>query len=603
LLRAVARIKTRTDVHTIRALGHRNVFLIQSSAPSILLPIQSDEIPESREIESGTTQCIIQNIPGDPDWPGMTFAVALHLGPTYKTVAIVTSLESNDPQNRAVELAENAAETVKSDIAEHERMWKRFWAASGIDLQDELLTDTWYRNLYFLRCVSKKGVVAPGLFAGLINDQPAWHGDYHTNYNIQQTFWTAYVTNHPDLAEPYDRLVLEYLPRARWLADQVFSLSGAYYPHTMIAYEPPNPERCKSPNGRQRIHHVWGFTLGVAGFTVQPLWWHYKYDPSRELLESVYPVIRDVALFYADFIEQCPGDSVVRLGPSVSPEHWGWTRHFERNWNCAFDIAMVRHTLNAAIECSRILQVDIDHLKRWMKVLAMLPPYPTSDPGNPIVVDVKGAPPINYNIAVPATPVFPANMISWWSSPEKKALFKWTIDSLQWNGNNSTIMLAVARARLSMKNTHDWLQTELQHRLRSNGTLALNRIGKSRFNDFGHYTEQFAASMAISELLIQSVDDIIRLFPAWPLEKQARFTKLRAQGGFLVSSECSKGKISYIKVVSTAGGTMSLLNPWDKARVFKNNRPTDFILNNLGILQITTTPEDVIDILPGMDKS
>ena len=64
---------------------------------------------------------------------------------------------------------------------------------------------------------------------------------------------------------------------AQWLAGKVFSMGGAYYPHVLFAYEPRNPEKCKSLNGRQYIHHTWGLTLGVTGFTVQPVWWHYKY--------------------------------------------------------------------------------------------------------------------------------------------------------------------------------------------------------------------------------------------------------------------------------------------------------------------------------------
>ena len=255
-------------------------------------------------------------------------------------------MESEDCEKAAIELARKTVEEKRRpQIRAHATAWEEFWSRSGIEIEDELLQRTWYRNLYFLRCVTKPGVISPGLFAGLINDTPAWHGDYHTNYNLQQTFWGAYAANHPELAEPYDRLMFDYLPRARWLAKQVFDMKGAYYPHVLFAYEPPNPETVKAPIGRQYFHHVWAMTVGVSGFTVQPLWWHYKYTHDREYLEkTAYPAVRDVALFYADFIENCDGGPEVRFGPSVSPEHWGWTKDLDRNWNCAFDIAMARYT-------------------------------------------------------------------------------------------------------------------------------------------------------------------------------------------------------------------------------------------------------------------
>ena len=314
----------------IRALADRNVFLIKSAAASELVPITSADVVTAQPAESDGALCLVQEIPGDLDWPGMSYAVALmHQGDRI-AVAIVTSREAADPQAAAIQLARSTlAEDESPLVAGHDRQWAEFWSASGIDMPDTILRDAWYRNLYFLRCVSKPGVIAPGLFASLIDDTPAWHGDYHTNYNIQQTFWPALVTNHADLAEPYDRLIREYLPRARWLARQVFDMDGAYYPHVLFAYEPPDPAQCKSPGGRQYLHHVWGFTLGVAGFSVQPVWWHYKYAPSREFLEqTAYPVVRDVAQFYAEFIEQCEGDSQRGAGAQRLARALGLDREF-----------------------------------------------------------------------------------------------------------------------------------------------------------------------------------------------------------------------------------------------------------------------------------
>ena len=559
---------------TVRALADRNVFLIQSATPVQLEPLAAPDLPVTRGSDKGVTW-LRQDIPGDPGWPGMQFAVALATHEDRHAAGIVTSLESGDVVAEAVALAQK---TVRGDADEcvrgHESVWERFWAASGIDVDDELLSASWYRNLYFLRCVSKPGVVAPGLFASLVSDRPAWHGDYHTNYNIQQTFWACFNTNHPELAEPYDRLVSGYSSRARWLARAVFDMQGAYYPHVLFAYEPP-PGRCEGPTRRQYIHHVWGFTIGVAGFTVQPLWWHYKYAPSPGFLRDVaYPAVRDVALFYADFLDQCKeeGDGTAVLAPSVSPEHWGWTPGFHRNRNCTFDIAVVRYTLEAAIEGARTLGCDDALATRFASCLRRLPAYPTTAGPEPVVVDVEDAPPITYNIAVPATPVFPGDVVAWWSDDEQKALFARTTAGLRWNGNNSMVMLGVARARLGIPGTLEWLHEEVETRLRPNGTVCLNRLG-SPYNRLGHYTEQFATAMAVGELLLQSVGDVIRVFPAWPKDRPARFRQLRAQGGFLVSSECGDGTVTRLEITSTAGGRLQLLSPWPRIAVRRADEP------------------------------
>ncbi len=562
IARAVARVGTNT---TARTLAQANVFLIQSPERATLESIRPGDLPDAETAETDGVEWVKQTIPGDPDWPGMTFVVALAQAGERKTVAVVTSREAADPVAAAVKLA---GDTLRADetaaVRRHEEIWSDYWRSSGVRMEDSFLTSTWYRNLYFLRCVTKPGVVSPGLFAGLTTDRPAWHGDYHSNYNIQQTFWTAYNTNHLELVEPYDQLIRDYLPRARWLAKRIYDLDGAYYPHVMYAYEPPHPDQCKSRNGRQYIHHVWGMTLGVTGFTVQPLWWHYKYAPTRELLEqTVYPALREVALFYADFADQCDRSSngKIVLGPSVSPEHHGWTPQFARNRDCAFDLAMVRYTLAAAIEGAGILERDAPLVARWKQTLDRLPDYPVSGGDNSVVVDVAGAPPMEYNITVPTTPVFPGDVVTWWSPESQKELFARTLAGCRWNGNNSIYLLGVGRARLSLPGTVDWLRQELQARMRPNQLITLNRLGQA-FNDFGHYTEQFAASMAIGELLLQSVGDIIRVFPAWPKDKDASFTNLRAQGGFLVTAEQNAGTITKLEITANVGGKLRVLNPW-----------------------------------------
>ena len=62
------------------------------------------------------------------------------------------------------------------------------------------------------------------------------------------------------------------------------------------------------------------------------------------------------------------------------------------------------YTLEAAIEGAETLECDRELVKRFEKCIERLPDYPLHGDSEPIVVDVQGAPPIEYNIAVPATP-------------------------------------------------------------------------------------------------------------------------------------------------------------------------------------------------------
>lgn len=165
----------------------------------------------------------------------------------------------------------------------------------------------------------------------------------------------------------------------------------------------------------------------------------------------------------------------------------------------------------------------------------------------------------------PVIPLFPAEQASWFSPEKEKALFKRTIQWIQdkYNRNNSVVILNVARARLSMTeeayaDTKSWFKGKEQ----SNGLFYWQAHGF-------YITEQTAVADLINEFLLQSVDNpsassgrgIIRVFPAWSKDKDASFTNLRAQGGFLVTAEQKAGKITKLEITSTVGGKLRLLDP------------------------------------------
>jgi hypothetical protein len=61
---------------------------------------------------------------------------------------------------------------------------------------------------------------------------------------------------------------------------------------------------------------------------------------------------------------------------------------------------------------------------------------------------------------------------------------------------------------------------------------------------------------------MQSYNGTIRLFPNWPMEKDAEFQNLRAVGAFLVSATLKNGKSEKIQVTSEVGGVLKMILPW-----------------------------------------
>jgi hypothetical protein len=76
------------------------------------------------------------------------------------------------------------------------------------------------------------------------------------------------------------------------------------------------------------------------------------------------------------------------------------------------------------------------------------------------------------------------------------------------------------------------------------------------------------AAQALHLALLQSApaapgeDGVIRVFPAWPKDWDARFTLL-ARGGFLVTSSMANGAIESVELVSNVGVPCRVRNPWE----------------------------------------
>jgi len=577
-----------------RALANRNVFLIRTKMPArLILPSTKTMKGATTEMgSSGEVDWFVQTIPGDVDWPGMSFAVAMKAQGEYCAVSVVSSMEAKDPRSAAVQLLAGTIESKASRwIDEHEAVWSRYWSASGVDIDDPLFCKIWYQQLYFLRCAVKPGVLSPGLFIGAATDPPTWHGDYHLNANLQGVYWPTLVTNHLEMMEPYHRFLLEYLPRAKWLAKEVFDMEGAFYPLVAFAYEPSDPEKCKAPNGRQCFIHDWGFTIGITSFVVQPIWWEYQYSRDRRVLKKVYPVIREVAVFQSEFMDRCPDGEggAVLLGPSVSPEHRGWTPGLKQNYNGTFDIALFRLVFEAAIESATTLGRDAALVRRWKRSMRRLPPYPTDGGDEPVVLDMKDARPVTFNLAPQMTPVFPANLVTW-TSPEEVKRFTRTLEKMKWTGFIGWSWYGQYRVRLNMPGTFEWLHRVIDPRYRPNGTFRCTPE-EHRFNNVGYAVESAQVAMVISELLLQSVGDIIRVFPVWPKDRDAAFCRLRAQGGFIVSARQTNGRVTQLDITSTVGGRLRLLSPWPTIVAhYHDGTSRRLTPDALGVVEISTTP-------------
>lgn len=445
---------------TIRILHDRNVLLINSPNAVTLEEIKAETLPNAKIGTSDGISWLLMNMPGDIDYKGMDYAIAVASKGNLKAVSLVTSFDigTGDVLEHAISLARTTiAEKEKTLISEHEKAWRNYWSRSGIQLEDPVFQRWWYRMLYFANTVSKAGASPVGIMPPLATDETPWHADFHYNYNTWQAFWPLPASNQSELADPWISYLLDMIPRFKFLAKETYNCDGMVVPISSFMHE-PDPAESQSNNKRQLSFNPWGLTIGMNGMTVQSAWQKHLFDPDPVYLGTkIYPIIRESARFYISFMEKCNKDDKgkILLGPSKSPEH-GSIGIF----NCPFDIAYVHYTFDALIQAATELQVDKDLVRQCREFKALLPDYPTAmnESGEPIVVDWEGCQYKEvsvHNITVPASPVFPADQVSWFSPEPEKDLFRRTILDIRHNGNNSHVMFNIAKARLSMPEALD----------------------------------------------------------------------------------------------------------------------------------------------------
>jgi len=351
-------------------------------------------------------------------------------------------------------------------------------------------------------------------------DMEAWH----TAFKIEE--WSAYsyfIGNRIEYLEPYFNLIEQLLPAAKNNAREVYDCPGAMFTMNHFAIRTD-----------RAVHTtlVWEQIMEITAQACKPFWERYLYTGDEDFLRNRgYPVIREGARFYAAYVT-LEEDMHYHVFPTVSPEHWRLTKNFLRNKDSQSALTFVKYQLNAAAQAAEILGVDEEERETWSHIAANMAPYPTYDtPDGPIFVDVRGAPPIRYNTAVPLTAIVWGEDITPESPPEVLAIARRTIEKIDvWKPHRSYIRWA---RRLLGEYPPD-----------------------SRIDELNLLQSQGGWDM------VKKRGGWIRVFPAVPDDYTGSFENYLAIGAFEVSAACKDGTVTELTISSRVGNTCQLINPW-----------------------------------------
>jgi alpha-L-fucosidase 2 len=496
------------------------------------------------------------------------------------TSTLVVAIESNDNsssyQSAADALVGNIAQSdVNNLLTSHESWWQSYWSQSYVEIPDKSIEKSWYGSLYLLGCVSRSGDYAPGLWGNWITGAMNWNGDYHTNYNYETPFYAALSTNHIAQMATYAQPVLQYMSAGEALAT-ANGFQGVLYPVGI------------GPNGMttdSSLHNQKSNAVFLASDMVME--YEYTHDPTYAA--TVYPYLKEVGLFWQNYLT-LDSSGTYNIDNDAPQEDDAYPQT-----NSAMSLALVHLLFQGLIDVSTALNEDSSTRTTWQNINAHLAAQPTmTEAGQTIFSETSvGAGFVNDGNDIDIQSVFPGNQVGLDSSSTLLQEAQNTVGQLTaaWDGGNAPGTFYAAAARVGYNPATILSNLDNEATSQSYNNMAIHHNG-------GGIENIDVTPSGLDEMLLQSFQSDVKVFPDWPSGTNAKFGDLLAYGDFLISSSKANNAVQYMRAVSQSGGNFVFTNPWpgQSVEVYRNGTDTGTVSGTK--ITIATSANDTLDLAP-----
>ena len=440
---------------------------------------------------------------------------------------------------------------------------------------------------YLLISSTRPGSLPPnlqGLWTPAV--QTPWNGAYDLNMHLQMNFWPALKTNLAELHIPLLDLTARLAEMGSETAREYYNAPG------WVVHSRTNVWGYTAPG----VQTAWSAYNAAGAWLCAHIWNHYCYTLDEDLLEKLYPVMKEAALFYLSTLMEEPRQGWWVPAPSMSYGNFFYMVDEKKQgtlsvplylcMGSASDVQTIRELFSNVVSAHRILMNTDDfplvyqleealdrlpsdrisatgNLQRWLY------DYPEED------TRLRNMP--HLYALFPGTDITPEDtlLLEACRNTLERRDYGGSAWQMAWNmnlrarlgdGEGAFRILGALTSPALEKSVSPYLDRSVAH-------VTLLRPGRYPNGFSSNPTFQIdgnlGACSGIAEMLLQSHRGFIHLLPAIPeaWKEAGSFSGLCVQGGAMVSCSWEEGQVREIIIRAIADNTFRLKVPKNFRRI------------------------------------